>query len=56
MDLLVDAGILADDNWFVVPQLKLRFGGKDKINPRCEIIIYENSQTQDHAKEINQSL
>ena len=27
MDLLVDAWILADDSWKVVPELKLLFGG-----------------------------
>lgn len=37
MDLLVDSGILKDDNWFVVNQLTLVFGGVDKKNPRVEI-------------------
>lgn len=40
MDLLVDMKVLADDNWFEVPRLDLEFCGIDKINPRCEIIIY----------------
>lgn len=39
MDLLVDAGIIPDDNWFEVPEVPLKFGGVDKINPRCEITI-----------------
>jgi Holliday junction resolvase RusA-like endonuclease len=39
MDLLVDAGILKDDNWYVVSELTLRFGGVDKENPRAEILI-----------------
>lgn len=39
MDLLVDAGIIEDDNWFIVPELSLKFGGVDKLNPRAEIII-----------------
>ena len=39
MDLLVDAGILEDDNWFVVPRLSLEFGGVDKENPRVVIRI-----------------
>lgn len=39
MDLLVDNGILADDNWFVVPFVLLNFGGVDKADPRVEIII-----------------
>jgi len=40
MDLLVDARILEDDNWFVVPSLLLHFGDVDTENPRAEIIIY----------------
>jgi len=39
MDLLVLAGYLKDDNWFVVPKLSLIFGGVDVQNPRAEIII-----------------
>lgn len=39
MDLLVHAGVILDDNWFVVPQLLLRFGGVDKENPRALITI-----------------
>lgn len=39
MDLLVDCGVLTDDNWFVVPSLTLKFGGADKENPRVEITI-----------------
>jgi Holliday junction resolvase RusA-like endonuclease len=39
MDLLVDAGIIEDDNWFIVPDLHLKFGGIDRNNPRCEITI-----------------
>lgn len=38
-DLLVDNKIIEDDNWFVLPQLSLIFGGVDKDNPRCEITI-----------------
>ena len=40
MDLLVDAGILLDDNYEVVPKLILEYGGQDKENPRCEIQIH----------------
>ena len=40
MDLLVDAGVLIDDNYDVVPELCLTYGGIDKGNPRCEITIY----------------
>lgn len=39
MDLLVDNGILEDDNCFVVPKLILSLGGVDKENPRVEINI-----------------
>lgn len=39
MDLLVDAGILQDDNYEVVPKLILEYGGISKENPRCEIEI-----------------
>ena len=37
MDLLVDAGILEDDSWFVVPQLLLTLVDIDKQNPRVVI-------------------
>lgn len=40
MDLLVDAGILLDDNYSVVPKLILEYGGISKENPRCEIQIH----------------
>lgn len=39
MDLLVDNGILEDDNWYCVPELSLSFGGVDVPNPRAEITI-----------------
>jgi Holliday junction resolvase RusA-like endonuclease len=39
MDLLVDNKIIEDDNWFVVSNLSLIFGGVDKDNPRAEITI-----------------
>lgn len=39
MDLLVDAGIIEDDNWTIVPNVYLRFGGVDKENPRAVITI-----------------
>ena len=39
MDLLVDARIIEDDNWFIVPRIILQFGGVDKLNPRAEVII-----------------
>jgi Holliday junction resolvase RusA-like endonuclease len=41
MDLLVDACILKDDNWWVVRELILTFKGIDKLNPRCDITIIQ---------------
>lgn len=38
-DLLVDAGILEDDNCFVVHDLRLVFGGVSPMHPRAEIEI-----------------
>lgn len=38
-DLLVDTGILEDDNWFVIPKVVMMFGGVDKSNPRVEVEI-----------------
>jgi hypothetical protein len=39
MDLLVDAEILADDSWAVVPELHLLFGGVAPGNARTEIEV-----------------
>lgn len=39
MDLLVDIGVLEDDNWYVIPRLQLQFGAVDKEKPRAEITI-----------------
>lgn len=39
MDLLVDAGIIEDDNWYVCPKVILVFGAVDKNKPRVEITI-----------------
>lgn len=44
MDLLVDVNILEDDNWFIVDDLRLKFGGVDRENPRAEIFIYHDSK------------
>lgn len=40
MDLMVDAGIIEDDNWFVFPELNLKFGGVDREFPRAEVVIH----------------
>jgi len=37
MDLLVDANLILDDNWYVVPCIILKFIEVDKKNPRVEI-------------------
>jgi Holliday junction resolvase RusA-like endonuclease len=39
MDLLVDAGIIEDDNVGVCPKVWLEFCGVDREKPRVEIII-----------------
>ena len=39
MDLLVDAGIIEDDNANVCPEVFLRFGGVDKERPRVEVSL-----------------
>jgi len=37
MDTLVDAGLISDDNYSVISDLHLKFGGVEKESPRCEI-------------------
>lgn len=44
MDLLVDSKVIKDDNWFVVPQLILRFVRVYKENPGVQITIEKNWQ------------
>lgn len=39
MDLLVDGGVLEDDNWFICPNIHLKFGAVDAKNPRVEVEI-----------------
>lgn len=38
-DLLVGAGVLEDDNWCVMPQVLMQYGGIDRQNPRAEVLI-----------------
>jgi hypothetical protein len=38
MDLLVDGGLIEDDNYSIISNLHLHFGGVEKGNPRCEIV------------------
>ncbi len=37
MDTLVDAGLLEDDNYSIVPELTLKFGGVEKGFPMCVV-------------------
>lgn len=39
-DTLTDCGIIEDDNWFILPDIHMKFGGVDKENPRA-VIEYE---------------
>lgn len=40
MDLLTDCGVIADDNWFEVPDVGLYYGGQ-RSDPVTEVFIYE---------------
>ena len=39
MDLLVNCGVLVDDNWFAVKKLTLQFGGVDRKDPRAVVTL-----------------
>lgn len=39
-DLLVDAGYIKDDNYTVLPDIHLMFGGVNKENPRAVIRLF----------------
>lgn len=39
MDLLVDCGVLVDDNWFVCGDVHLKLGSVDRDNPRAEVSL-----------------
>lgn len=39
MDFLKDMAIIPDDNWFIVTEINLKFGGVVKENPRVEVEI-----------------
>ena len=41
MDALVEFGIIEDDNYHFVPEIVFEFGGIDKENPRCDVLIEE---------------
>ena len=38
-DLLVDCGIIQDDNCNELPSILLQFGGIDRANPRAEVLL-----------------
>lgn len=38
-DLLVDCGVFEDDNWEILNDIVLQFGGIDRENPRVELLI-----------------
>ncbi len=51
MDLLVDNGVIEDDNWFEVPEMRLAFGGVDRERPRAEVDITAAVIHSDHIDE-----
>lgn len=40
-DALVEFGILEDDNYKIVEEITYKFGGIDKDDPRCDVVIEE---------------
>lgn len=40
-DALVEFGILEDDNYNFVSKIVYEYGGVDKDNPRCDVVIKE---------------
>lgn len=47
LDLLVDAGIIEDDNFFVVQKVVLLSGGVDKENCGCKVLIDDLSECKE---------
>lgn len=45
MDLLVDSGVITDDNWWEVQALTLTFAGISRDDPRAEIKV-EKAETR----------
>ena len=39
MDALQELGIIENDNYKHIPEVRYKFGGIDKENPRCELTI-----------------
>lgn len=42
-DALVEFGILEDDNYKIVEEITYKFGGIDKEDPRCDVVIEETN-------------
>lgn len=40
-DLLVDNHIIEEDNWFILDDVHMIFGGVERDNARCEIYVDE---------------
>lgn len=45
-DLLVNAGILEDDNWFLLQDVHVIFMAIDRQNPRFEVFIESNDKKE----------
>lgn len=39
-DLLVDCGIISDDNYEILSKVFIEYGGIDKENPRAEVTLF----------------
>lgn len=46
-DALVEFDILEDDNYNFVNEIVYKYGGVDKENPRCDVVIEEVSNEQE---------
>lgn len=46
-DALVEFGILEDDNYHFVREIVFKYGGVDKDNPRCDVVIEEIENEQE---------
>jgi len=40
-DALIEAGVIVDDNYKHISNINYVFGGIDKSNPRCDVVIEE---------------
>jgi hypothetical protein len=44
-DSMVKAGILPDDNWWLLSEVTMRFGGIDREHPRAIVRIFEMDES-----------